>query len=279
MSFFTRIKSDAFDALQVEAGILLTTFDPYNPWRLPTNDEILGTTTGGVNPQYNITTQDYGADVDNFPNDVMEMKRKTGQTASLGFTSITFNALNTQWALGAADTTTLANGVKKIVPRKDILLTDFKNIWWVGDKADGGAYAIKLKNALSTGGLNIQTTKSGKGTMQQTITGHVSLQAQDEMPMEFYEIPPQDATITATITQTLDEEITTSITATSIDFGEALTGTLTVATGYEFDEVHITMGGADITDLTGVWDDTTGAISISSVTGNIAITATAKETI
>jgi hypothetical protein len=115
--------------------------------------------------------------------------------------------------------------------------------------------------------------------MQQTITGHVSLNAQDEMPMEFYEIPPQEATVTATITQTLDENITSSITATSIDFGEALTGTLTAAAGYEFDEVHILMGGVDITEMTGVWDDTTGAISIASVTGNIEITATAKEII
>jgi hypothetical protein len=44
---------------------------------------------------------------------------------------------------------------------------------------------------LSTGGLNIQTTKNGKGTNAITLTGHVSIDAQDTMPMEIYDIPKQ----------------------------------------------------------------------------------------
>ena len=48
---------------------------------------------------------------------------------------------------------------------------------------------VKLKNAVSTGGMNIQSTKNGKGTNQVTLTGYVSIDAQDEMPMEFYHIP------------------------------------------------------------------------------------------
>jgi hypothetical protein len=63
---------------------------------------------------------------------------------------------------------------------------DFAAIWWVGDKADGGLVAVKIKNALSTAGLSLKTTKDGKGNISLTLTGHVSINDQNTMPMEFY---------------------------------------------------------------------------------------------
>lgn len=193
MGRFTRISTDAFDALQVDAGVVLTNFDPANPYQTPQSEDILATTSGGVNPVYSPEWTDFAEDVDNVPNNMMEFKRLTNQTATLSFTSIKFNADNTKWALGAADTELMDNGVTIIKPRRDVLLTDFKDLWWVGDKANGGAYAIKLLNALSTGGLSIQSTKNGKGTNAVTVTGHVSINAQDIMPMQIYDIPPQSA--------------------------------------------------------------------------------------
>lgn len=199
MGRFTVISTDAFDALQVDAGVVLTNFDPANPYTAPESNDILATTSGGVNPVYTPEFTDYGEDVDNVPNNMMEFKRLTNQTATLGFTSIKFNAENTKWALGAADTELMENGVTVIRPRRDVLLSDFRDIWWVGDKANGGAYAIKLLNALSTGGLNIQSSKNGKGTNAITVTGHVSIHAQDVMPMEIYDIPPEDTLSSVTV--------------------------------------------------------------------------------
>ena len=126
-----------------------------------------------------------------------EFKHLDGWNCSMGFSSIKFNAENTVWALGAADETDVAattgsnagSAYSKIVPRRSVAQTDFRDIWWVGDKANGGAYAVKLINALSTGGMNIQSTKNGKGTNAVTLTGHVSINAQNVMPMEFYDIP------------------------------------------------------------------------------------------
>lgn len=198
MGMFTKIASDAFDALQTNAGVLLTAFDPENPYVTPTDAVILATTTGGINPTCEPTYTDYGEDVDNVPANMMEFKQLDGWNCAFAFTSIKFNAANTVWALGAAKTSTLANGVTKIVPRRNVKLSDFRDLWWVGDKASGGAYAIKLKNALSTGGLNIQSTKNGKGTSQVTVTGHVSINDQDTMPMEFYDIPAPLKTVTVT---------------------------------------------------------------------------------
>lgn len=192
MGIFTRIAADAMDTLQTDAGVLLSAFDPANPYEVPKDADIIATTTGGINPTCEPKYEDYGEDVDNVPNNMMELKHLTGWDAKMGFTSIKFNANNTAWALGAADKTTLDNGVTKIVPRRNVKLTDFKDIWWVGDKANGGAYAVRLMNAISTGGLNIKSTKNGKGTNQMELTGHVSISAQDVMPMEFYDIPPQD---------------------------------------------------------------------------------------
>ena len=225
MGRFAIVSTDAFDALQLDAGVLLTSFDPTNPYVTPASEDILATTTGGVNPTCTPTYSDFGEDVDNVPNNMKEFKHLDGWEAAMAFSSIKFNAANTKWALGAADTELLSNGVTKIAPRKDLKQTDFADLWWVGDKANGGAYAIKLLNALSTGGLNIQSTKNGKGTNQITVTGHVSIDAQDVMPMEIYDIPPEEPVIVPDITLsrsnvTLEEGEKVTITATTAPSGQ-----------------------------------------------------------
>lgn len=197
MGLYTKVAEDAFDALQLDAGVLLSSFDPANPYTAPSSEDIIATTTGGINPTCTPTYSDFGEDVDNVPNNMMEFKHLDGWDCAMAFTSIKFNAANVAWSLGASETTTVAAGSNtagytKIVPRRDVKLTDFKDLWWVGDKANGGAFAVRLLNALSTGGLNIQSSKNGKGTNQMTITGHVSIAHQDTMPMEFYDIAPQE---------------------------------------------------------------------------------------
>lgn len=228
MGRFTVIANDAFDALQVDAGVILTNFDPTNPYVTPANEDILATTTGGVNPTCVPTYSDYGEDVDNVPNNMMEFKHLDGWEAKMAFSSIKFNAANTKWALGAADTQLLSNGVTVVKPRRNVAPSDFKDIWWVGDKANGGAYAINLKNALSTGGLNIQSSKNGKGTNQIEVTGHVSINKQDEMPMAIYDIPPEDAPVVAEIlldraNVALEEGENVKVTATTSPVGQEVT--------------------------------------------------------
>lgn len=190
MGMFTLVSEDAFEELQLDAGVLLSTFDISSPYTEPASGSIIATTTGGINPVCAPTYEDLAEDVDNVPNNMKEFKKLSGWDCSMSFSSIKFNAENIRWSLGAADTTS-GTGYTKIVPRRDLNQSDFRDIWWVGDKANGGAVAIKLINALSTGGLNIQTTKNGKGTNAMTLTGHVSINNQSTMPMEFYDIDPQ----------------------------------------------------------------------------------------
>lgn len=196
---FNILPSDVREQIQMNAGVLLSNFDPTDPYKTPSDSDIIAVTTGGINPVCTPTTADLFEDVDNAPNNTMEGFQITGYTCTMGFTSIKFNAANIAWAVGASDTTTLSNGAKKIVPRRDVDLADFRDIWWVSDKLNGGAIAICLKNAISTGGLNIQSTKNGKGTSQTTLTGFVSAADVSKAPMEFYEIPPEGGSVDADI--------------------------------------------------------------------------------
>ena len=274
MGRFTKISSDAFDALQLDAGVLLSQFDPSNPYVDPTDETIIATTSGGINPTCTATYSDFAEDVDNAPNNLKEFKHLDGWDCGMSFTSIKYNAAGVKLALGAADVTTLDNGVHKIKPRRNLAQSDFRDIWWVGDKADGGAAAIRLKNALSDGGFSMQTSKNGKGTIQMTLKGHVSLNSQDDMPMEFYDIPAASGDLQMPVTQILSN-VTSNFSDETVDYGDDLVVTLTAASNYTLaaSGVKVTMGGVDITAM--AYDDSTSKVTIAEVTSSVVITATA----
>ena len=190
MGKFTVIPSDTFDALQLDAGVLLKTFDPSNV-AAPKDADIICATTGGINASCVPTYSDLGDDVDNCPTNLKELKHLDGWECKMSFTSLGTSPDGIKLALGAADIDT--TNTSMITPRKDLAQTDFSDLWWVGDRADGGCVAIQLKNSLSTGGFTLQTTKNGKGQTSVEMTGHVSIDAQDTMPMVFYSIDPGTA--------------------------------------------------------------------------------------
>lgn len=184
MGMFTVIPQNTFEEMQMDAGVLLKTFDPSKPAK-PADEAIICATTGGITVRCVAEYSDLGEDVDNCPNNMKELKHLDSWDCGLEFTSLGTSAESIKLALGAAD---IAAATSKIVPRRDLSQEDFSDIWWVGDRADGGLVAVKLKNALSTDGFSLQTTKNGKGQISVNLTGHVSMSAQDEMPMEFYSI-------------------------------------------------------------------------------------------
>ena len=190
MGAFTKIPADTFDQIQMDAGVLLSTFDPDNP--AVTDAAIIAVTTGGINATCVPTYSDLAEDIDNCPNNTKELKHLDGWECKMSFTALNFNADKFKMWLGAADktakTTTTA---AKVTPRNSLAQTDFSDsIWWVGDKTNGGAIAIELKNALSTGGINMQTTKNGKGQLSVELTGHYSINDMNVVPMQFYELEP-----------------------------------------------------------------------------------------
>lgn len=181
MGRFSKISQGAFDEFQVDAGVLLKNFDASSPALVDEN--IICATTGGINPTCVPTYSDWGEDVDNCPNGMMELMHLDGWETTLGFTALNTTPEVIRMALGAADVEASSG---KITPRRNLKDTDFADVWWVGDRSDGGLVAIRLINALATSGFSLQTTKNGKGQISVTLAGHVSITDQDTVPMEFY---------------------------------------------------------------------------------------------
>lgn len=191
MAKYTTIPADTFDGLQMDAGILTKIFDPAKPAEVKPED-IITATTGGVNAVCQPSFTDFGEDIDNCPNNMMELKHLDSWTCTLGFTALGTSKESIRLELGCAD---IDADTGAITPRADLKQSDFEDsIWWIGDRADGGCVAIELKHALSTEGFSLQTTKNGKGQIACTLTGHVSIKAQKEMPMTIYSIDPDTTT-------------------------------------------------------------------------------------
>lgn len=182
---YTKIPETTFQNLQLNAGVLLSSFNPTSA--TVANESIIGATTGGVNFTATPTYSDKGEDIDNCPKNMKELKNLDYWDINMSGTYVTVDANNVKSLVGAAD----VSG-NKITPRNDLKLTDFTDVWWVGDYSDqngetnGGFVAIHMINALSTGGFAIQSSDNGKGNFAFTYTAHYSISAQDTVPFEVY---------------------------------------------------------------------------------------------
>lgn len=180
MGKFVKVSENAFKEIQLEAGLILNKFDPTGATDVEDAD-IVCATTGGINIACKPQFTDYGADIDNVPDNMLEFKEVEQWDCSIGFTALNASASVIGLSLGVAD----VDG-NKITPKTGAAKDYAKDVWWVGERADGGFAACCLKNALSTEGLSLKTTKKGKGQLSCTLAGHVSIKAQDVVPMEFY---------------------------------------------------------------------------------------------
>lgn len=185
---FTKIPADTFQKLQLNAGIIATDFTP-DTGAIGESGQ-LGATTGGISFNATPTYSDFGEDIDNCPKNTKELKRLDEWEVTMSGTFVVADTAIAKRLVGAADIGT--TDTTKITPRNDLAAADFENIWFVGDYSDkngetnGGFVAIKLINALSTGGFQLQTSDKAKGQFAFTFTGHYSIAAQDTVPFEIY---------------------------------------------------------------------------------------------
>lgn len=192
---YTKISPNTFAELQLNAGILLSDFDP-ETGEFALETDILGATTGGMTISCVPAYSDFGEDIDNCPKNMMELKQLDNWECTIGGTFLNVSADVVKLALGAADID--ETNANKITPRRDLTEDDFTDVWWVGDYSDkngeekGGYVAVHLMNALSTGGFSLRSGDKAKGQFDVTFTGHVSMSAQDVVPMEFYVVAGED---------------------------------------------------------------------------------------
>lgn len=184
---FTTVATDAFQKFQLNAGIILTEFNPASP--SVDRSKIFMATSGGA--QFTATPEfvDFGDDVDNVPANTKEMKVLQSVTAVMSGTGKTMDTVVAKRLMAAAD---IDSTTGKITPRADLKSSDFADLWWVGDYSDqntgtsAGFIAIHLINALSTGGFSLQPNDKGKGDFSFEFTGHYSINDMTVLPYEVY---------------------------------------------------------------------------------------------
>lgn len=183
---YTRVPTDTFENLQLNAGILVDSFTPATG----VIGNLLGATSGGINFNSNPTFTDFGEDIDNVPNNMMELKHLNQYDPQMSGTFLTCTPSLAKKLVGAADIDT--GDSTRVVPRAELLASDFTDVWWIGDYSDvntgdsAGFLAIHLMNALNTSGFQIQSTKNEKGKLSFEFHGHYSIESQDIVPFEIY---------------------------------------------------------------------------------------------
>ena len=185
---FTQIPQNTFMEIQLNAGILLSDFNPKDG-SFKAEDQ-LGATSGGINFSTSPEFSDFGEDIDNCPKNMKELKNLDNITASMSGSFVTVNTEAARRLMGAADID--KSDPTHVVPRRDLVDDDFQDLWWVGDYSNvntgekAGYMAIHLLNSLSTGGFQIQSSDKNKGTMQFEFQGHFSMEDQERVPYEIY---------------------------------------------------------------------------------------------
>ena len=190
---YTKVPSSTFQQLQLNAGMLLTSFTPSTA--TVSDSAIFAATSGGVTFNSGPQFEDYGEDIDNVPANTKQLKVLKYYDVHLTGTAKTVNADTLERLIAACDKTT-ASSVDKFTPRQGMMDSgtggDFADIWWVGDYSDkngatnGGYLAIRLIDAANTGGFQVKSNDDGKGDFAFDFQAHYDLDDPDTVPFEVY---------------------------------------------------------------------------------------------
>jgi hypothetical protein len=265
MGAYKRIPENTFNHLQMNAGIICTSFDVGTG----TVGGIVGASTGGIQIDATPEYEDMGDDVDNCPKNMMELKTIKSWECKIAGTWLTTSASAMKALIGSATVSgnhvTLKNKLAK---------EDFQTYWFVGDYGDAGFLAVRLANALNTSGLSLKTDDSNKGQLSFEYLGHYSMDAQDAVPLEIY---IQDTVTTYPITYNLTN-VTASIKPIEIGVNGSVVAKFEPNTSYELPtSVTVKVGSTTKTEDTDyTWDSTGGILHIlpNVVTGDVTITVT-----
>lgn len=242
---YTKVSPDAFQKLQMNAGIIVDAFNPATG----VAGNIISATTGGLRFSSNPSYEDFGADVDNVPANTMQLKRCTGYDPVISGTALELTAALVKKLVGGGVID--SNNATHIIPDHELVEDDFKDIWFIGDYSDknkgtgtAGFVAIHIMNALNTAGFQLQTTKNGKGQSAFEFHGHYDLEDIDTVPFEIY-IKAGSGSATPSITLnahavTLDVNGTESLRATTVPAGQTVTWTSSSTTYAEVSGGEVT---------------------------------------
>ena len=188
---YTKVSANAFDTLQINAGIVVTNFQPGTGW---VTGVILGATSGGISFASNPEWYDVGESIDNVPGSTWQLKRVKGYAPALSGTFKTITAARAKQLNGSG---AVSSG--HIVPAEKLTAADFSDVWFVGDYSatnkkdpngarytDAGFCAIHIMNAHSANGFQWKSNDDGDGEFAFEFHGHYSLTSIGTAPYEIY---------------------------------------------------------------------------------------------
>ena len=266
MGAYKKIPDNTFNHLQMDAGIICASFDVGTG----TIGDIIGATTGGIQIDATPEFSDMGEDVDNCPNNMMELKKLNSWECKIAGTYLTTSASAMKSLIGAATVSS-----NHITLKNKLSVSDFQTLWFVGDYGEAGFLAVKLSNALNTSGLSLKTEKDSKGQLSFEYLGHYSIAAQDTVPLEIY---VQDTVTTYPISYVLTHAVA-SIRPIEVGVNGSVVAKFEADTSYQLpSSVTVKVGGSTQTVNTDyTWDDDGGILHIlpNVVDGDVEITVTA----
>lgn len=187
------IRAEGFNNLQLNAGVFLKNFDYSNiadaaalktaiAAAVTEGTKLLGFTRGGGS--FNVTREMREPEFDGRRYSCVGGRFVDSADPYLSTTLLETTPENFVTALGSATATT--TGKKTVVKMNTAIQdTDYEDIVWVGDLADGRYVAIKLYNALNTSDFTFTFTDKGEGTYTVEFHAHQSdVQDYDEAPFE-----------------------------------------------------------------------------------------------
>lgn len=175
------IRAEAFQNLQLNAGMFLKNFDYSSitsasalktalAAAITAGTKLLGVTRGGGS--FTVTREIREPEVDGKRYAFVGDKFVDSMDAYLSTTLIEMNIETFETAFGTATVTT--NGNKKTLKVGTAIDTDdyIENLCWVGDLADGRYVLINLANALNTSDITFTFTDKGEGTLPVEFHAH-----------------------------------------------------------------------------------------------------------
>lgn len=180
---YTKLTKAQFDEMQFNAGVLVRSFNIHSP--AITDEDIVCATTGGFSLAVEPSYVDLGDGVYMMQPGTAEMMILTGWSVEASFTCISMSASSIRMVLGSAENSA-DNG---IVPKMELQDADYNNLYWIGDRVDGGMVVVKLINALSDEGISIKTAPKSMGEVEVHLTCHASIEDDMEaVPVEIYSV-------------------------------------------------------------------------------------------
>jgi hypothetical protein len=179
-SLKTGIRQATVDNMVFEVGVLLKNFNRAN-MTFDTATDVISATRGGATFAAVPTIRQI--DVDGAPQNTKELQRVDDYVVTLTVTILEASLANVKLALGAASVASNA-----ITGRRYLTSTDFGDIYFYGQRADGKLILITLKNVLNKNGFTLATANKNEGTIALTLTAHYGISDMDTPPFTIEEI-------------------------------------------------------------------------------------------